>query len=477
MIYMSENLVNTNYNPFISYVSRVDYKSERDVIDILNPRKTVIEAINSQLSDIIITKESRIQPILGSTGYGKTSLFLVLKNASLATDCYCIYIPTPSTLQTVEHLFSIVYFQLIKQIGMTVLQDVITNITKTFGSLDQAINEFAGKEALVAEMFFALQNEKFNKTARFLLAGLKLENPILPEPGNLMEDEELCFAALKVVSVYSSKPIIFFFDEIEGLFVTYGVKPEKRILERIKRMYNELSNSLILLGCLTQVWEKILEVSTVSTVSRFETPALLHRFNKEDLEELVAKYMAQFFKNMRSLRKPASTDSIWPFTDTDIQEALEKTAGNPREIIKYLKQLLTSKYTMINEYAIKYTEIEVFWSKRLKDELKKHEKSKKFILGIIDGVYGPQISMRQKDRYFMIYIIINRSLDQLTGFKELINEELPDYTTQALILSELSTNELKDELKIDIKSLKIDPSQKSDDNVKELIEKIVSYMS
>ena len=474
---MAENFITPNSNPFVSYVSRADYRPEKIFIDVLNPRKAVIEAINSQLSEIIATKESRIQPILGSTGYGKTSLFLTLKNNNLLTECYYIYIPTPSTIQTVEHIFSIVYFQLIKQIGSVVLQDVITNITKMFGSLDTAINEFAGKEALVAEMFFALQNEKFNKTARFLLAGLKLENPILPEPGNLMEDEELCFAALKVISSYSSKPIIFFFDEIEGLFVTYGVKLEMRFLERIKRMYNELSNSLILLGCLTQVWEKILAVSTVSTVSRFESPALLHRFNKEDLQELVTKYMVQFFKNTQSLRKPASVDSLWPFTDTDLQETLDKTAGNPREIIKYLKQLLTSKYNMINEFVVKYTEVEIFWSKRLKDELKMHEKSKKYTLGIIDGACGPQISMRQKEHYFMIYLIINRSLDQLAEFKELLKEELPDYATQALVLSDLNTDELKNILNIDIKSFKIDFAQKSDTDVTSLIEKIVNFLS
>ena len=63
------------------------------------------------------------------------------------------------------------YFQLIKQIGIKVLQEAIANLKNAFGTLENAIKKLVGKEALVAEMLFALSEEKFHKTAKFLLTG------------------------------------------------------------------------------------------------------------------------------------------------------------------------------------------------------------------------------------------------------------------------------------------------------------------
>ena len=183
-------------------------------IQVHSPRKAVLNAISEQLSTIIYSKETRIQPVLGSAGYGKTALFQVLNSGYLPYDAHFVHIPTPTTQDSSEQLFSIMYFQLIKQIGIKVLQEAILNLKDKFGTLENAIQNLVGKEALVAEMMFALSEEKFHKTAKFLLTGLKLENPILPSPGNLIEDEELCFSAMKVIAEFVSKPIVYFFDDI-----------------------------------------------------------------------------------------------------------------------------------------------------------------------------------------------------------------------------------------------------------------------
>ncbi|MHA2105399.1 MAG: hypothetical protein ACW981_18375, partial [Candidatus Hodarchaeales archaeon] len=366
----------------------------------------------------------------------------------------------------------VMYFELIRQKGINVLQEAISNLKNEFGSLENAIQKLVGKEALVAEMLFALSEEKFHKTAKFLLTGLKLDNPILPHPGNLVEDESLCFSALKVIAEYSDKPIIFFFDEIEGLFVSYGGKPAMQLLERIKRLYNEHNNTLIILACLTQVWEKILDESTLSTVSRFENPVLLKRFSREDLEEYISKEMSFYFTNQIGISKPQETPKYWPFSDEELDEALKNTGGNPRELIKSLKTLMINKKDVFNDYTNKKVEIDTFWLKNIKIGLKENDETKKFTLGTFDGKFGPQINLKNDKNNFLIVLSLNRTLDQLTGVNDYIKEQVSDDEYEIIFISEFDPKVIKNEFSLTDHIIQIDPEKTE----KSFIDKILTSL-
>ena len=476
VINMAENIKQPLYKPFSSFVARSDnVQQHTSKTQVYSPRKAVADAILEQLSTIKYSKESRILPILGSAGYGKTALYHALIDGSIPVNAHIVYIPTPTTLEGAEQLYPLMYFQLIKQIGIEVLQEAIVNLKNVFGTLENAIKKLVGKEALVAEMLFALSEEKFHKTAKFLLTGLKLENPILPHPGNLHEDSELAFSALKVIAEYSNKTIIYFFDEIEGLFVAYGDKPAMQLLERIKRAYNEHNNTLFILASLTQVWESILDVSTLSTVSRFENPVLLKRFTKIDLEELISKEMNFYFTEQMRIKKPENSEKIWPFTNQDLNEILENTSGNPREVIKSLRAKISSKHEIFSEFSKKNVEIDSFWLKTIKNSIKENDKVKKFTLGTFEGKFGPQISLKKGKESFTIILSLNRTLDQLNGINSYLEESISD--SEVIFISEFDTKIVTEELNLSKNIIQLDPEKIDDDDVNTLVKSIVSIIT
>ncbi|OLS23537.1 MAG: hypothetical protein HeimC3_24430 [Candidatus Heimdallarchaeota archaeon LC_3] len=475
VINMAENIKQPIYKPFSSFVARSDnIQQHSSKTQVFSPRKAVIDALLEQLSTIQYSKESRILPVLGSAGYGKTALYHALRDGSIPVNAHTVYIPTPTTQEGAEQLYPLMYFQLIKQIGIKVLQEAIGNLKNTFGTLENAIKKLVGKEALVAEMLFALSEEKFHKTAKFLLTGLKLENPILPHPGNLHEDSELAFFALKVIAEYSNKPIIYFFDEIEGLFVAYGDKPAMQLLERIKRVYNEQNNTLIVLASLTQVWENILDVSTLSTVSRFENPVLLRRFTKIDLDEFVYKEMNYYILDQMKIKKPTNSEKIWPFTEQDLSEILENTGGNPREVIKSLRVKISSKQEIFDEFSKKNIEIDSFWLKAIKNSIKENDKIKKYALGTFEGKFGPQISLKKEKERYTIILSLNRTLDQLIGIDSYIKENLSDSTI--VFISEFDSKIVKNELGISENIIQLDPEKIEDHDVDSLMKSLVSLI-
>ena len=339
-------------NPFISYTARPDREPP---VDILQPKMSVLESLEMNIQEVITTREPRIVPVLGSAGAGKTSLFWSIKRLS-GESTFVVYLSPQTTEQHADKLYTSLWFALLEQHDMQFLKDLGQELMQKFGSLDNLIAKLPGLTAVVAEALFAFSNEdnpQIQQTARYLFSGIQTNNPILPnKTQSFLEDDELCFVALKLVLKFVKKPVIFYFDEIESLFVNYGelkMEPEIRLLEKIKRFYNECENLLIVLSSLPQIWERIIKLSTVSAVSRFESPSIIKRLSKDDLYTLVAEYMSNYWKES-SLDDINFPTKIWPFTDDELQHILDVSEGNPRESIKNLRVLWNQHHEFITKY-------------------------------------------------------------------------------------------------------------------------------
>lgn len=319
-------------NPFSSYVARPDREPD---IDVLRPKQGVLQMIEMTLDETSQTREPRIIPVLGSAGAGKTSLYWTVRKYA-NTRSQVVYISPQTTESHVDNLYAHLWSSLLDQYGMGVLHEVAHTLKSHYGSLDNAVSQLPGRTALVVELFFAFDEDKFHQTAKYLFSGLKVDNPILPnEARSFLEDDELCFQALKMVLKCADRPIMFYFDEIESLFVSLGERPEIRLLEKIKRMYNELENVVIVLSSLPQVWERIVQLSTVSAVSRFENPTLIGRFTKEDLNNFVTEKLGRYWDDHHITRSVPTP--VWPFQQEELEAVHSESGGNPREAIKALR--------------------------------------------------------------------------------------------------------------------------------------------
>ena len=339
-------------NPFISYTARPDREPP---VDILHPKISVLESLEMNIQEVITTREPRIVPVLGSAGAGKTSLFWSIKKLS-SENTFVVYLSPQTTEQHADKLYTSLWFAWLEQHGLQFLKDLGQELMQKFGSLDNLISKLPGLTAVVAEALFAFSNEndpRIQQTAKYLFSGIQTNNPILPnKTQSFLEDDELCFVALKLVLKFVKKPVIFYFDEIESLFVNYGelkMEPEIRLLEKIKRFYNECENLLIVLSSLPEIWQRIIKMSTVSAVSRFEAPQMIKRLTKEDLFTLVGEYMSNYWQesNLDGINFPSK---IWPFTDDELNHILDVSEGNPREVIKNLRVLWNEH----NEFITKF---------------------------------------------------------------------------------------------------------------------------
>ncbi|MFX0210069.1 MAG: hypothetical protein ACFFDT_29075, partial [Candidatus Hodarchaeota archaeon] len=318
-------------NPFSLYTVRA---SSPPKTDLASPRKNAEEAVHRALSLTKRNNQPYMIPILGEAGYGKTHFFWTLKQL-YEKDIYVTYVPPPASPDNVLSHF---YFALVHAHGLSLLDTVAEKLTQTFSSLEDALIKYAGPGAAVVAAFFALKDSNQRKMATRWLTGISAPNEYNLNIQTILDNEEFALAALKIISQNIYRPILFFVDELEYLFVSLGAEAELRLLESIKRIYNEVSNFVIVLACLTQLWDKISELSNASVQSRFERPALLKRFTSKEIAEYVEAILTDFW-----FRTGLEPNGIWPMTDGDIESAYAFSHGNPREAIKWLKNKLEER--------------------------------------------------------------------------------------------------------------------------------------
>ncbi len=324
-------------NPFSLYTARVSHPPK---IDLPSPRKKPEEAVHRALTLTKRTNQPYMIPILGEAGYGKTHFFWTLKEI-YAKDVYVTYVPPPASPDNVLSHF---YFALVQAHGLSLLNTVAEKITSTFSSLEDALIKYAGPGAAVVAAFYALKDSTQRKMATRWLTGISDPSESQLNTQTILDNEEFALAALKIISQNINQPILFFVDELEYLFVSLGAEAELRLLESIKRVYNEVSNFIIVLACLTQLWDKIIDLSNTSVQSRFERPALLKRFTSKEIYAYVEAILTEFW-----LHIGLEPNGIWPMTDGDIESAYAFSHGNPREAIKWLKNKLEERKLVLLE--------------------------------------------------------------------------------------------------------------------------------
>ena len=338
--------------PFDRFVSRADIK---DMVDISEPRKLIDITIVKLLKIIRNDHTTRFFPVIGVAGTGKTHLFWALKERSaIAKEYHIIYVPSPPA--PVRMLFHI-YSCLMNDLGDGLLKEVASKLVKQYGGSHQKVDPFglftlkrSSREiqAQARKDFSGLQSEfvktlitYYMKALNWKLAEQWLLGEALPESdlnklrlSRVIEEEDIVLAALKVLTTYSELPFIFYFDELEIPYNSFGPEAEIRLLSVQKRMYNEIPNSLIIVACLSDIWPRVVQITDSAMRSRMEMELELQPFTLTDTKNLYIRAM-EYFWDENNL--PAPTDKYFPLNESIINLVFQKTKGNPRDSIKMLK--------------------------------------------------------------------------------------------------------------------------------------------
>jgi len=333
--------------PLRRYVSRGDM---RDEIDIPNPHKDADRAIFRVVRFTMKDSLPRFQPILGTAGIGKTHMYWVLKDQEeyfAAGKFLAVYVPSPpSPVRVPLHLHACI----VDEAGDRLFEQAVDMLIMKFGGLKGVTHEiydytYALERLLVdypgisADVMKVLLRYRLDPATRDLarrwLLGDALSDDELGRLGvrSILEEDDVTMATIKLLAEGSEVPILLFVDEMEGPYNTYGETGERHFLEVLKRIYNESKNIVIVASCLTEIWGRIYNLADGPMRSRMESPVELAPFARDDISAFVNESMTRYWQQ-QNVEPPPSP--LFPFEESDIDDAFGHSNGNPREAIKHL---------------------------------------------------------------------------------------------------------------------------------------------
>lgn len=353
--------------PFGSFVSR---KNTEDVVDIANPRKEIDRFIFQAIRQIQQDHSTRLLPLLGPAGSGKTHAYWAYKGLErqiaqgktpthqdhtieIPQNWTIIYVPSPNPANRVLlHIFTCLLDELSPNIVENVALNAVNRWMGELGKkkgllglkesdLEDIINagmrEFPGIyiDAVKCLCWLALDKSKKELAKRWLLGEVLTPNEMktLKVQRNV-DSEEMCFAMIKMICEFAGKVIILYFDEMEILYRSSGIEAEKKVLEAVRQINLEIKNLLIILAVLTELWKPIFDAFDRSFISRTENPHELKPFILDD----VYSYFGQAMKWFWAMNEVEPLDDeLFPLNKEILRVIFQKTNGNARNIIKLIQ--------------------------------------------------------------------------------------------------------------------------------------------
>lgn len=364
-----EVLRETPIMPFSNFVSRGNIP---DKIDIARPRNYIDREVYRLVRQTYRDRSSRLIPILGSAGTGKTHAYHSFKDKERENrkkkeqteeteeveisqfepvDWTIVYVPSPpASIRVLLH----VYTCIIEDVGPEILSHVSKNLVEKWGGvkkglfqkpkidevIQRGIREFPGVFADCVKALVTYQLDKNKKAlAERWLLGEDLEPEELSTLGinSVVEDDDVCLALIKIITENLDRVLILYFDEIESPYRMHGEAAERKFLEIIKRLYNEVKGLVINIAVLKEVWPRILEIADPPLRSRMEPEQELKPFSLNDLKIFFSKSMEAFWDE-NNLNPPLYP--LFPLNEKLIEMIYNKTKGNPRNSIKLCRRFI-----------------------------------------------------------------------------------------------------------------------------------------
>ncbi|MHA1291313.1 MAG: hypothetical protein ACTSQJ_01440 [Promethearchaeota archaeon] len=355
--------------PFSNFVSRGDIP---DKVDISRPRSVIDREVFRLVRQTYRDRASRLIPILGSAGTGKTHAYHSFKDKERENrkkleqakedqevevgqlepvDWTIVYVPSPpASIRVLLH----VYTCLIEEVGPEILNHVSQKLIEKWGGIkkglfqkpkieeviQKGIREFPGvfADCVKALVTFQLDKSKKALAERWLL-GEELEPEELSDLGinSVVEEDDVCLAMIKIITENLDRVLILYFDELESPYRMHGESAERKFLEILKRLYNEVQGLVIIIAVLKEIWPRILEIADQPLRSRMEPEQELKPFSLNDLKIFFSKSMEAFWDD-NNLNPPLYP--LFPLNEKLIEMIYEKTKGNPRNSIKLCRRFI-----------------------------------------------------------------------------------------------------------------------------------------
>ena len=272
-------------------------------ISIIKISKALINFIQSTKYD----KVSRILPIITSPNIDKFEIFDTIKTK--IPEARLIYVQSPPDF---VGIFYHVYNCMIEELGIQYLEEISKSIQAQNIKRTRCVNGLIN---------YFLNIQEANESI------LDFENEIRAAENSL----EL----IQLITKFSNKVIVLYFDDLELPYEKYGGKAESKLLESIKRLHHDANQLVIILVCSKNSWTKILNLAGESFNSILGPE--IEFYDTSQLRIFVRKAMEEYWiKNSISPPK----NPYFPFNEGLIDIFFEKTKGNLRSFLKICIEII-----------------------------------------------------------------------------------------------------------------------------------------
>ncbi len=352
--------------PFDRFVSRGRLE---DVVDIPGPRRKIDRYLFRAIRQTQQDHSTRMLPVVGSAGTGKTHAFWAYKNieqrlaqtegdtvpGNLPADWTVVYVPSPpAAVRIFLHVYTCMLDELNDEHNGSILKTVADNLVERWGgkkkkklgifggqdlevTIQNGIREYPGifSDCVKCLCIYSLDSSRTRLAERWLL-GEDLTEGELDNLGinSVIESDDICLAMIKLICENANRTVILYFDELESPYRMHGPEAEAKFLETLKTLYNQVKNLVIVLAVLKEIWPRILETADQAMRSRMEQDRELEHFQFEDLKLYFAQAM-EYFWDSNNLNPPIYP--LFPLNEEVLGVLYEKTDGNQRSIIKLIR--------------------------------------------------------------------------------------------------------------------------------------------
>jgi len=365
----SDLLKKSPIKPFSNFVSK---RKVLDRVDIARPRSIIDTEIQQLVNQTIRDGSTRIVPILGKAGTGKTHTYHAFKLKEIENrkkmeiqdelilidintfDWSIIYIPSPSKS---ENVLMHIYKHIIEELGIDILDVVSYELVHKWVSkskpklqeVEQIIQEskIPYSDVLIdcykCLSIYALEDDRRDLAKRWLIAEKLSEFELNQlDVNSIIKGDEACLCMIKIITENLDRALILYFDEFESPYNEEGRIAIIKLIAIIKKLHKEVNNLVIILAVLKGLWPKITETADEDLLSHLEFNYELKPFTLNDLRMLIEKTMENYWKDNK-LYPPY--DHLYPFNEKIIESIHNITRGNPRDSIKL-------SYEFVNNFIL-----------------------------------------------------------------------------------------------------------------------------
>ncbi|MHA1794651.1 MAG: hypothetical protein ACTSUK_00940 [Promethearchaeota archaeon] len=354
--------------PFDRFVARGRME---DMVDIPGPRNDIDRYFFRAISQTQQDNSTRMIPIIGSAGTGKTHAFWAYKNierkvhnkdeegeeisGNFPEQWTIVYIPSPpAAVRILLHIYTCILDEMNSSETEPILKVVADKLVtrwggkrkKTLGlfggqdlevTIQNGLREYPGifSDCVKALCIYSVDKDRGGLAERWLLGEDLAEDELeILGINSVIESDDICLAMIKLICENSDKAVVLYIDELESPFRMHGPEAESKFLETLKQLYNQVKNLVLVLAVLKEIWPRILETADQAMRSRMEQERELQTFQFDDLKLYFAKAM-EYFWNSNNLNPPIYP--LFPFNEEVLQVIYNKTDGNQRSIIKLIR--------------------------------------------------------------------------------------------------------------------------------------------